>query len=163
MSGAVVAAVDLIRGIGTLIGWEIIDVEGATGYLDTNYAGKGKATVEAIGRHDFVAVHVEAPDEAGHDGNADEKVKAIERIDEHVVGPVLEELRGLNDYWKVLVAPDHPTPVQTKVHTADPPPFCMAGKGVVSVMRRPFTEANADESDLHIERGHELMEYFLKP
>ncbi len=163
LSGAVVAAVDLIRGIGTLIGWEIVDVEGATGYLDTNYAGKGAATVAAIDRHDFVAVHVEAPDEAGHDGNAVEKVKALERIDQHVVGPVLEKLRSLGQDWKILIAPDHPTPVRSKVHTAQPPPFCMAGQGVVSIMRQPFTEANADHSDLHIERGHELMEYFLKP
>ena len=161
VNGAVIAAVDLVRGIGRLIGWDLIDVEGATGYLDTNYAGKGQATVDAIDRYDLVAVHVEAADEAGHDGNVDEKVKAIERIDAHVVGPVLARLQSLDEPWRVLIAPDHPTPVARQIHTTDPPPFAMAGQGIVGVLKKPFTEDNARESDLHIDRGHELMEFFL--
>jgi 2,3-bisphosphoglycerate-independent phosphoglycerate mutase len=163
LRGAVVAAVDLVRGIGTLLGWQVIDVEGATGYLDTNYAGKGAAAVRALDDYDLVVVHVEAADEAAHDGNLQEKITAIERIDQHVVGPVLHKLQGFGQDWKILIAPDHPTPVRSMVHTTDPPPFCMAGKGVVGVFARPFSEANAAASDLHIERGHELMEYFLKP
>ena len=163
LSGAVVAAVDLVRGVGRLIGWQLSDVEGATGYLDTNYAGKGEAAVEALDRYDLVTVHVEAPDEAGHDGNAQEKIKALERIDAHVVGPVLEKLRSFGEEWRVLIAPDHPTPVSSKVHTSDPPPFCMAGKGIKTVTGQPFTEADAADSGMHVERGHELMEFFLKP
>ena len=161
--GAVIAAVDLVRGMGRLIGWDLIDVSGATGYLDTNYVGKGQATVDALDRYDFVVVHVEAADEAGHDGNVEEKIKALERIDEHVVGPVLEKLRSFGDDWRVLIAPDHPTPVRSQIHTIEPPPFAMAGKNVNNVLRKPFAEINAMESDLHIERGHELMEFFLKP
>lgn len=159
--GACIAAVDLIRGIAILLGWPVIDVEGATGYIDTNYAGKGRAAVDALDDYDLVTVHIEAPDEAGHQGDAAAKVEAIERIDEHVVGPVLERLRREPE-WKILVTPDHPTPVDKRIHTSDPPPFCMAGRDVVSVLKRPFSEANGRDSDLHIDPGHELMEYFLK-
>jgi 2,3-bisphosphoglycerate-independent phosphoglycerate mutase len=159
--GATIAAVDLIRGIALSIGWPLIDVEGATGYTDTNYAGKGAAAVAALDEYDLVVTHIEAPDEAGHEGDAAGKVKAIERVDEHVIGPVLERLRREDD-WRILIAPDHPTPVAKRVHTTDPPPFCMAGRDVVSVLKRPFSEANGRQSDLHIDPGHELMEYFLK-
>jgi len=159
---AAIAAVDVIRGISLLVGWHPIEVEGATGYLDTNYAGKGAAAVAALDEFDMVVVHIEAPDEAGHNGNAAEKIRALERIDECVVGPVLAKLRSYGDAWKILVAADHPTPVRSQVHTAEPPPFCMAGHAVVGVLQRPFSEANAEQSDLHIDPGYELMEYFLK-
>ncbi len=159
--GAVIAAVDLIRGIARTVGMDVPDVAGATGYLDTNYEGKGAAAVAALDAYDLVIVHVEAPDEAGHLGDAEAKLKAIERIDECVVGPVLEKLRSF-DEWRILVAPDHPTPVGKRVHTDDPPPFCMAGTRVHAVLKRPFTEAAAGSSDLKIELGHELMEYFLR-
>ncbi len=161
VQASLIAAVDLIRGIALSVGWPIIDVEGATGYIDTNYAGKGAATVAALDEYDMVVTHIEAPDEAGHQGDTAEKIRAIERIDEHVVGPVLERLRR-EDEWRILAVPDHPTPVGRKIHTADPPPFCMAGRDVVSVLQRPYCEANARKSDLHIDPGHELMEYFLK-
>lgn len=162
VSGAAVGAVDIFRGLATLMGWRFIPVEGATGYIDTNYAGKGAAAVDALDEFDFVVVHIEAPDEAGHSGDADAKVRAIEEIDKHVVGPVLDKLRQTGDEWRIWVAPDHPTPVATGIHTADPPPFCMAGRDIVSVLKEPFTEANAAESDFHATRGHELMEFFLK-
>lgn len=159
--GAAITAVDLIRGISLSIGWDLIDVEGATGYLDTNYQGKGAAAVAALDDVDLIIVHVEAPDEAGHNGNAAEKIKAIEQIDEHVVGPVMDKLSGF-DQWRILAMPDHPTPVAKKTHTATPPPFCMAGTGVMADRATAFDEVQAEASDLHIDPGHELMEYFLK-
>jgi 2,3-bisphosphoglycerate-independent phosphoglycerate mutase len=160
--GAVIAAVDLVRGLAKLIGMDVIHVEGATGYLDTDYRAKGQAAVDALDAYDLVVVHIEAPDEAGHNGDAKAKIQAIERVDKHIVGPVLEKLRGF-DAWKILVAPDHPTPVNRRTHTDEPPPFCLAGSGVHAVLERPFSESNAAASDLQIDAGHTLMEYFLKP
>jgi len=159
--GAAIGAVDLFRGVAVCVGWSLIDVPGATGFIDTNYHGKGQAAVSALDEYDLVAVHVEAPDEAGHMGECAEKIKAIEQIDEHIVGPVLEKLRTF-DEWRILVAPDHPTPVSHKTHTAEPPPFCMAGTNVRGIQQEPYTEENARQSDLHVDPGHELMEYFLK-
>ena len=159
---AAVGAVDIFRGLATLMGWRFIAVDGATGYIDTNYAGKGQAAVAALDEHDMVIVHVEAPDEAGHSGDAAAKVEAIEQVDRHVVGPVLEKLRTFGDDWRVWIAPDHPTPVATGIHTDDPPPFCMAGKDIVSVLQRPFSERNAAMSDFHAARGYQLMEFFLR-
>ncbi len=162
LQGAAITAVDLIRGIAVAVGWRLIAVQGATGYLDTNYAGKGEAAVAALDEVDLVVVHVEAPDEAGHNGDALAKVKAIERVDEHVVGPVLEKLRSF-DAWRILCVPDHPTPVARKTHTDTPVPFVMAGTGIVADRATRFSEAAGVESDLHIDPGHELMEFFLKP
>ncbi len=160
--GAVIAAVDLIRGLGRLLGWPLIEVPGATGYLDTDYAAKGRAAVQALEEYDLVTVHIEAPDEAGHMGNAAAKVEAIERIDEHIVGPLLDKLQTFEN-WRILAAPDHPTPVAKKTHTADPVPFCMAGTGVPRGIRGGrFTERSAAASDLRIAKGHELMEFFLR-
>ena len=160
--GAVIAAVDLIRGLGKLLGWPVIDVPGATGYIDTDYAAKGRYAVEAIDEYDLVAVHIEAPDEAGHMGDAAAKVEAIERIDESIVGPVLEKLRSF-DRWRILVAPDHPTPVALRTHTDTPPPFCMGGYGIPKGFGQlTFSERMARQSDLHIDAGHELMDHFLR-
>jgi len=160
--GAAIAAVDLIRGLGKLLGWTLIDVPGATGYLDTDYAAKGRYAVNALDEYDLVAVHIEAPDEAGHMGDVRAKIQALEKIDDLIVGPVLEKLRTF-DAWRILVAPDHPTPVGRRTHTATPPPFCMTGAGVVRVVgQERFSERAAAASDLHIAAGHELMEYFLR-
>lgn len=158
--GAVIAAVDLVRGIARTVGLEVLDVAGATGYLDTDYAAKGKAAVAAVDGFDLVIVHVEAPDEAGHLGDVHAKVTAIERIDELIVGPLLDRLRQLDD-WRIMVSPDHPTPVDRRVHTADPPPFCLAGGTVQNPQQPPFCETNAAASNLQVDPGHELMEYFL--
>ena len=159
--GAAIAAVDLIRGLAKLLGWTLIDVPGATGYLDTDYDAKGRHAVAALDEYDLIVVHIEAPDEAGHMGDAGEKVKALERIDDHIVGPLLEKLRTF-DRWRILVAPDHPTPVGKRTHTAAAPPFCMTGSDVVRVVgAERFSEQAARASDLHVEAGHELMEYFL--
>ena len=160
-AAAVVAAVDVVRGLAVGLGFRVIDVPGATGFLDTNYRGKGDAAVAALDDNDFVLVHIEAPDEAGHLGDQEAKVEAIERIDEHIVGPLLEKLRGF-DRWRILVAPDHPTPVGRRTHTRTPPPFCLAGEAVHAVLERPFSEEAAASGDLRIDPGHELMEYFLR-
>ncbi len=161
ISGACIAAVDLIRGIASCAGLTVLDVPGATGYLDTDYAAKGAAAVEAVDEYDLVVVHIEAPDEAGHQGDAAAKVAAIEQIDTHIVGPLLEKLRAY-DAWRIMIAPDHPTPVGSRVHTMTPPPFCLAGHLINTVLNRPFSEANACDSDLQINPGHELLEFFLR-
>lgn len=124
ISGAVVAAVDLVRGIGKYAGLDLIDVPGATGYLDTNYQGKVDAALASLKEKDFVFLHVEAPDEAGHSGQLDLKIKAIEDFDEKVVGPILA---GLHEFprWRVLLMPDHHTPTSTRVHSSEPVPFIL--------------------------------------
>ena len=161
IKGAAITAVDLVRGIAKLIGWEVVPVKGATGYLDTNYAGKGRAAVEALSRVDLVVVHVEASDECGHNGDAAGKVQALEQIDRHIVGPVLQRLQQEGEDWRILVLPDHPTPCALKTHTDEPVPFAIAGARIASVLQNPFTESHAASSDLHIQFGHELMQYFL--
>lgn len=159
LSGACITAVDIIRGLAVLMGMKLIPVQGATGYIDTNYAGKGQAAVRALEDNDFVVVHVEAADEAGHLGNAEEKVKALERIDEAVVGPVLAALRRHED-WRILVAADHPTPCSTKAHSPVPPLFAYAGSDVPSEGRGPFTEKAAQQG-MFLDPGHPLLGLFL--
>jgi len=162
ITAAAITAVDLVRGLAKLIGWDVIDVPGATGYVDTNYAGKGAAAVEALDSHDLVCVHIEGPDEAGHNADPRAKTEAIANIDEHIVAPVLERLRAEGEAgWRILVLPDHPTPCRVRTHTFDPVPFAIAGSGIESVVALPFTEETAGRSDLHISRGCELMEYLL--
>lgn len=160
VTGAVIAAVDLIRGIAKSAGMAVLDVPGATGYLDTDYAAKGNHAVAALDRFELVIVHVEAPDEAGHQGDAREKVLALERTDQHVVGPLLERLRRFPE-WRILVAPDHPTPVEKRVHSAEPPPFCMAGSDLSPNGATAFSEAAAIATGLSVNPGHELMGLFL--
>ncbi|MDX1682916.1 MAG: cofactor-independent phosphoglycerate mutase [Phycisphaeraceae bacterium] len=160
--GAMITAVDLLGGLAKLIGWDRLDVPGQTSYHDTDYAAAGSHAVAALADYDLVCVHVEAPDEASHAADPEVKVEAIEAIDEHVVGPVLEALKSdYADGWRLLYLPDHYTCVNTRRHEPLPPPFAMCGTRVNNVLDRPFTEADANESDLHIEYGHELMEYFL--
>jgi 2,3-bisphosphoglycerate-independent phosphoglycerate mutase len=161
LRGAVITAVDLVRGLAKLVGFDLIDVPGATGFIDTNYQGKGQAAAKAIKDYDLVFVHVEAPDEASHEGNLEQKTRAIEQVDRHVVGPVLQALAGYKD-WRILLLPDHPTPVQGGAHSGDPVPFAMAGSGIDGVLHLGFGETNAAKSGLRIENGCELMEYFLK-
>lgn len=161
LKGAAITAVDLVRGLAKLIGFDLIHVPGATGFVDTDYRGKGEAAVEALDEYDIVFVHVEAPDEASHNGNAAMKKEAIEQIDKHIVGPVLEALQR-RDKWRILVMPDHPTPVATGAHSGEPVPFAMAGTDVKGVLHTTFSEANAAQSGFRIENGFELMEYFLR-
>jgi 2,3-bisphosphoglycerate-independent phosphoglycerate mutase len=160
LSGALITAVDILRGIGVGMGMDLVEVPGATGYIDTDYAGKGQAAVRALADHDLVAVHVEAPDESAHQGMAGEKVTSLERIDRLVVGPLLEALRGYGDH-RILVAPDHATLVRTKGHDATPPPFCYAGTGIGPGSGRPFTEAEAERTGDYLQEGHTLLAAFL--
>lgn len=163
LRGAMITAVDLLAGIARMIGWDRLAVEGMTGYHDTNYAGKGRAACEALDRYDLVCVHIEAPDEASHQGDAATKVASLESIDKLIVGPLVEKLKEFDgEGWRVLCLPDHYTCVQTRKHDPTPPPFFIAGKGVRGVLSRAFTEENAQESGLRIEYGHELMEFFLR-
>jgi 2,3-bisphosphoglycerate-independent phosphoglycerate mutase len=161
--GAVITAVDLVRGVGALVGWDRIEVPGATGDLHTDYAAKGRYAVDALDRYDLVCTHIEAPDEAGHMGDAKAKVGAIEKIDRHVIGPVLERLKREKD-WRILVMPDHPTLLRTKTHEAGPAPFAIAGAGRGAVDRPsglPYGEANALSTGLRFAKGWELMPFFL--
>jgi 2,3-bisphosphoglycerate-independent phosphoglycerate mutase len=158
--GAIISAVDLVRGVGTLIGWRRLDVPGATGYLDTDYSAKGRYAVAALPDYDLVCVHVEAPDEASHEGRLDAKIAALEEIDRHIAGPLLEALPRFGD-WRFLVSPDHRTPLRTRAHAHGFVPFAMAGTGFPGPGHGPFDEATADASDLVFDKGHELMSFFL--
>jgi len=162
LKGKAITAVDLVRGIARLIGWECVEVEGATGFVDTNYAGKGAAAAAALDEADLVCVHVEAPDEAGHNADAAGKVRALQEVDRHVVGPVLQRLKAEGEgNWRICVLPDHPTPCTLRTHTGQAVPFAIAGERIFAVRADRFTESIAAASDLHIARGCDLMEYFL--
>jgi 2,3-bisphosphoglycerate-independent phosphoglycerate mutase len=159
--GAAITAVDLVKGLAKLIGFDLIGVPGATGFIDTDYRGKASAAIEALDEYDIVFVHIEAPDEASHSGNAEMKKKAIEQIDRHIVGPVLEALQN-HESWRILIMPDHPTPIRTCAHSSEPVPFAMAGDNISGILHATFGEANAAKSGFRIDNGFELMEYFLK-
>jgi 2,3-bisphosphoglycerate-independent phosphoglycerate mutase len=160
LSGAVISAVDLIKGIGICAGLDVINVEGATGYIDTNYLGKGQAALASLEHHDFVYVHVEAPDEASHAGNMQHKIQAIEDFDRDVVGTVLAGIKKYADY-AILCMPDHPTPVKLMTHTSDPVPFVIyrsdakGGNGASS-----YDEFQAKATGLVLE-GHTLLASLL--
>jgi 2,3-bisphosphoglycerate-independent phosphoglycerate mutase len=158
--GAMITAVDLLRGLAKLLGWRRIDVPGATGYVDTNYAAKGRYAVEALKDVDLVCVHVEATDEASHEGNADLKVKALEEIDRHIVGPVYEALKGYGQF-RILVSPDHPTPLRTKTHSHGYVPWAMAGTGIEPDGLSHYDDPTAAQSPLVFEEGWKLMAHFL--
>jgi 2,3-bisphosphoglycerate-independent phosphoglycerate mutase len=158
--GAIISAVDLVRGTGMLIGWKRIDVPGATGYLDTDYAAKGRCAVGALEHHDLVCVHVEAPDEASHEGKANEKVKALERIDECIVGPLLTALPRLGE-WRILIEPDHRTTLRTRAHAYGAVPFAAAGTGIQSLGQPSYDEAVAADSAVSFDPGYQLMRWFL--
>jgi 2,3-bisphosphoglycerate-independent phosphoglycerate mutase len=158
--GAMITAVDLLRGIAALIGWDRIEVAGATGYLDTDYAAKGRAAVEALAKYDIVCVHVEASDEASHEGRADEKVKAIEEVDRHIVGPLLEALERHGD-WRIMISPDHPTFLRTKVHTHGNVPVAIAGTGIAADEFTTYGDTNAARSKLAFDEGWKAMSWFI--
>jgi 2,3-bisphosphoglycerate-independent phosphoglycerate mutase len=162
LRGGVISAVDLINGIGVYAGFTPIHVEGATGFLDTNYLGKAEEGLKGLEDLDFLYLHVEAPDEAGHAGSYKEKIQAIENFDEKVVGTVLEGLERFEDY-RVMVVSDHFTPIVKRTHTLEPPPFAWATRAELSKSGQglPFSEAAAKESGLLFERGHELMRHFI--
>jgi len=159
-NGVMITAVDLLRGLASLIGWRRIEVPGATGYIDTDYAAKGRYAVEALKDSDLVCVHVEATDEASHEGDAAGKVKAIEEISRHIVGPLHEALKKYGDY-RILVTPDHPTPLRTKTHSHGDVPFAMAGSGITPDTAQTYDDPTAERSTLVFEQGWRLMGRFL--
>lgn len=160
LTGGVISAVDLIKGIGKIIGLDVIHVPGATGYYDTNYLGKAQAGLDVLKAKDFVFIHVEATDEAGHNGDLRMKITTIERFDQMVVGPVLEAFKGRDDF-RLLVLPDHATPVMKRQHTAGKVCVAMMGQGIAPNGFHVFTEAEAAKSDVFFQ-GHDLMETFLR-
>ncbi len=158
--GAMITAVDLLRGLATLIGWQRIEVPGATGYTDTDYAAKGRYAVDALNKVDLICVHVEATDEASHEGDAAAKVEALEQIDRHIVAPIHEAFKARGDY-RILVTPDHPTPLRIKTHAHGFVPFCIAGSGVEPDAATTYNDPTADRSKLVFEEGWRLMSHFL--
>ncbi|MDR2644314.1 MAG: cofactor-independent phosphoglycerate mutase [Planctomycetaceae bacterium] len=129
---AMITAVDLLRGIASLVGWQNIIVPNITGYVDTDYAAKGRYAINAIKEYDMVCIHIEATDEAGHEGSVEKKIYAMEQIDEKIVKPIYEALKSCGDEWRILVTPDHPTPVSHKTHTSDPVPWLLVGSNIIS-------------------------------
>ena len=163
LEGHTISAVDLIHGIGRAAGLSPIPVEGATGYIDTNYAGKVAALRDALKLKNFVYLHVEAPDESGHKGNIEHKLQAVQDFDAKVVGPVLEILSNYKEY-SLLVMPDHPTPIVLKTHTSDPVPFCMLRTGGFEFNdkhAKAYNEVDCSETGLFIEDAHRLIELMI--
>jgi 2,3-bisphosphoglycerate-independent phosphoglycerate mutase len=163
LRGALISAVDLTKGLGICAGFDIINVKGATGYIDTNYIGKAKAALRALERYDLVYVHVEAPDEAGHNGDLKTKIKAIEDFDSKVVGTIMKGLAALKDY-RILLMPDHATPVRLMTHTEEPVPFVIFDSRVKREKKGyAFNESLLRKKNIKVfDRGYKLMDYFLR-
>lgn len=160
VTGGMISAVDLLKGMGRILGLEVVEVPGATGYYDTNFSGKAEAALEILERHDFVFVHVEAPDEAGHNGDLRAKIKAIEDFDQKITGRVLQELTDKVDH-RVLILPDHPTPIVKRTHTSEVVPFAMAGSGITADDVTLFNERSAKAGSMKLDNGSELMKMLL--
>ena len=160
-NGTMITAVDLLRGLASLAGWKRLEVAGATGYLDTDYAAKGRAAIAELATADLVCVHVEAPDEASHQGDAVEKVRAIEEIDAKIVKPIADYLAGVPEH-RILVCPDHPTFISTKTHSRGPVPFVMAGSGIQPNGQQTYDEIAAAAGGVSILPGCKLMGEFLR-
>ncbi len=160
LKGSMISAVDLLKGIGKFSGMSIVEVEGATGYIDTNFEGKAKAAIEEFEKgQDFVYIHVEAPDECGHRAEIENKVKSISIIDKTILGPVTEALSKMGDF-KVMVTPDHATPLSLKTHTNDPIPFFIYDSTKPQKGVDTFNEKTAKEAGLYIDEGFRIMKDF---
>ncbi|MBR6480300.1 MAG: cofactor-independent phosphoglycerate mutase [Thermoguttaceae bacterium] len=160
--GGMISAVDLLRGIAALLRWDIIDVPGITGYVDTDYAAKGEYAARALDDLDLVCVHVEATDESSHEGSLEKKLQALADIDSKVLPPILAKLRSYPD-WRIFVSPDHPTPISTKTHSRDFVPWIVAGSDIAPIPGQGhFCEKTAEASPYAYERGFELMSWFTK-
>ncbi len=160
--GAMITAVDLLRGLAVLLGWKRIEVPGATGYTDTDYAAKGRYAVDALEEVDLVCVHVEATDEASHEGDTAGKVEALEKIDRHIVAPVLEALRAHGAH-RILISPDHATPLRLKTHCHGYVPWTIAGTGIEPDAATTYDDPTSAESDRVFDEGWKLMPFFLGP
>ena len=161
-SGAVVSAVDLIRGIGHYAGLDIIEVEGATGLWDTNYEGKTKAALDELKKKDFVFLHVEASDEAGHDGEVDLKVKTIENLDSRMIGPIYEETKTWDEPVCIAILPDHFTPVELRVHVGEPVPFIIYYPGIEPDDTQVYDEVSCVTGSYGILKLQEFMQTIMK-
>ncbi len=161
ITGAVISAVDLVKGLGHLAGMEVVEVEGATGYLDTNYAGKVEATREALKTHDVIYLHIEAPDETSHEGDLQKKLQAIEDFDEKVVGEVIKMRADYPD-MRIIVMPDHPTLVSTKTHAEGPVPFCISGGNIKADDSTEYNEIVAGNSGFTPPLAEELFDNLIK-
>ncbi len=161
-SGAMITAVDLMRGIAKNIGFEMLEVDGATGWIDTNYEGKAEACIDGLKRHDFVFVHLESPDEAGHAGRTDYKIQAIEDLDAKIIGPVMKYLEeDHNGLFRVVSLPDHPTPISIKTHTSDPVPLALFGTDVPSDDNQTYDEKLLKNASLTFKPGRLMMKALL--
>ena len=161
-SGAVISAVDLIRGIGHYAGLRIIEVEGATGLANTNYEGKAQAAIDALKKDDFVFVHVEATDEAGHDGDIDLKLKAIDYLDKRLIKPILDAIEQMDEPVCVAVLPDHPTPVELRIHVNEPVPFIIWHKGITPDEVQYYDEESCVSGGYGLLRLNEFMNELMK-
>lgn len=161
-SGAVISAVDLIRGIGHYAGLRIIEVEGATGLANTNYEGKAQAAIDALQRDDFVFVHVEATDEAGHDGDLELKLRAINYLDQRLIKPIIEAIEQMDEDVCVAVLPDHPTPVELRIHVNEPVPFIIWHKGIVADDVQQYDEISCVSGGYGLLRLRQFMNEFMK-
>lgn len=161
LNGTMITAVDLLKGLAKLIGWKCLMVPGATGYLDTNYAAKGAAAIEALKETDLVCIHIEATDEASHEGRVEEKVRAMEAIDREIIGPVWRDLQNC-DEGRMLICPDHATPLRTRMHSHGHVPFAIAGTGVTRDPSTTYDEVTAMNSQLIYDSGWELMSFFIR-
>lgn len=162
IEGSIISAVDLIKGIGRIIGLKVINVPGATGYYDTNYLGKAEYAINSLKHKDFVFVHVEAPDEASHNGDLREKIASIEKFDKFVVGSVLEHFKSGKQDFRILVLSDHATPISMRTHARDYVCFAMYGTDIEEDSIMHFNEKEAKESKFRIHKGHELLEFFIR-
>ena len=160
LTGSIISAVDLVKGIGRIIGLEPITVPGATGYYDTNYKGKAEYAINSLKDKDFVFVHVEAPDEAGHNGDIREKILAIENFDSLIVGPILKHFKNLKNF-RIMVLPDHATPISLRTHSDEPIPFAIFGKDITPDQFTAFSEKVSYESGLVFNAGWELMKFLV--
>lgn len=159
-TGAVIAAVDLVKGLGRAVGLDAPSIPGATGYLDTNYEAKARYALDALAKKDFVLIHVEAPDEAGHLGDIDAKIQAIENVDKRVLGLLLDGLKDTN--FRILIAPDHVTPISIRTHGSDPVPFMLLSSSEEVTSGLPFDERAVEETKLRVEDGFRLIELLLE-
>ena len=159
-SGRMITAVDLLRGLASIIGWDRIEVPGATGYTDTDYAAKGRYAIDALATTDIICVHVEATDEASHEGDVQRKIEAVQQIDQHIVAPLYAALQQHGDH-RILISPDHPTPVRTKTHSHGFVPWTVAGTGVKPDEFTTYSEPTAGKSTMAFDEGFRLMKFFL--